>query len=111
MLPSKSKPRPQVDTFTLLLKLRQWLSFRLLEGDYVNEPSLPPGELTLEESMRDRYPDLITVLRRIAGEADLPEGPIERLEVSTHADGSSTYRVWPARAEEPDGGYLPAEGT
>jgi hypothetical protein len=55
----------------------------------------------------DRYPDARTAIRRVAQEAVLPEGPIERLEFTFLAGGEATYRVWAARAEEPEGGYLP----
>jgi hypothetical protein len=56
---------------------------------------------------RDRYPTVDEVLDRIRDEADLPDGPIERFELTCLASGEATYRVWSARAEEPDGGYLP----
>lgn len=56
---------------------------------------------------KDRYPTATEGLRRVVSEANLPEGPIEYLEVRFMADGSATYRVWTPRAEEPDGGYLP----
>ena len=46
-------------------------------------------------------------MQRILKEAELPEGTIERLEVTFLASGEGTYRVWPARAEDPEGGYLP----
>jgi hypothetical protein len=69
--------------------------------------STQPGELTLAQANEDRYPKLTRVLQRIAGEADLPTGAIERLEVTCLANGDATYRVWPARAEEPVGGFLP----
>jgi hypothetical protein len=57
----------------------------------------------------DRYPDWADALRRIVAEADLPEGPIERLEVTTLANGDITCRIWPARAEEPEGIVLYGE--
>jgi len=56
---------------------------------------------------KDRYPDAKKALARIQQEGNLPRGGVERLEVSFFADGALTYRVWEARAEEPDGGYLP----
>ena len=57
----------------------------------------------------DRYPNFDKAMRRIMRDAELPSGPIERLEVTFLASGEATYRVWAARAEEPDGGYLPPE--
>jgi hypothetical protein len=55
----------------------------------------------------DRYPEFGQGMRRIIAEANIPDGPIERLEVTFLANGEATYRVWPARAEEPEGGWLP----
>lgn len=55
----------------------------------------------------DHYPDAVTGLRRVIQEADLPDGPIEYLEVAWLANGSGTYRVRAPRAEETQGGYLP----
>lgn len=55
----------------------------------------------------DRYPNFFDVLRRVMDETELPDAPIERLEVTCLASGEATYRVWEARAVEPDGGYLP----
>jgi len=55
----------------------------------------------------DRYPKPKDGLRRVLDQMDVPEHPIERLEVTFLASGEATYRVWAARAEEPDGGYLP----
>jgi hypothetical protein len=55
----------------------------------------------------DRYPNIYDVLSNISEQADLPNGGIERLEVSCFASGEATYRYWTPRAEEPEGGYLP----
>lgn len=55
----------------------------------------------------DRYPTLVKAMRRIIEEGDFEDGPIERLEVTCLASGEATYRYWPARAEDPEGGYLP----
>ena len=56
----------------------------------------------------DRYPEVKEALNRILSDAELPKGPVERIEVTFLASGEATYRVWQARAEEPDGGYLPS---
>lgn len=56
----------------------------------------------------DRYPEFVTVLRRIMQEADLPEGPIDRFECTCLANGDATYNVWSARDSEPKGGFLPS---
>lgn len=58
---------------------------------------------------QDRYPELATVLRFIEEDLDLPTGPVEKIEITALASGEATYRVWPARAEEPIGGYLSPE--
>lgn len=55
----------------------------------------------------DRYPTFNQALRRIQTETEIPDGPVERLELHCHASGEVTYRVWGPRAEEPEGGYLP----
>jgi hypothetical protein len=58
----------------------------------------------------DRYPDLERVFSRIIAAPELPTGPIDRVDVRGLANGDATCRIWPARAEEPEGLYLPAEG-
>lgn len=55
---------------------------------------------------QDRHPTFDQVMQRISHEADLPTGPVERLEVNCLASGELTYRWWTPRAEEPEGGYL-----
>lgn len=55
----------------------------------------------------DKYPTARKGIQRVLDEGEIPNGSIERLEVTFLADGSATYRVWTPRAEEPDGGYLP----
>jgi hypothetical protein len=55
----------------------------------------------------DRYPTPKAAFAAIADELDDFEGPVERIEVWFLAGGDATYRVYPARAEEPLGGYLP----
>jgi hypothetical protein len=55
----------------------------------------------------DRYPDLKGVVASILDDPNLPQGPVERLEVTCLASGEATYRVWAARAEDPEGGYIP----
>ena len=55
----------------------------------------------------DRYPDFMDAVNGMIENVDIPDGPIERLELTFLASGEATYRVWPARAEEPIGGYIP----
>ena len=53
----------------------------------------------------DRYPDFGQVLAKLQDDENLPEGPIERLEIACHASGDATWRVWQPRAEEYIGGF------
>ena len=55
---------------------------------------------------QDRYPSLDKVIDEVFDAEDFPEGPIERFEITCLASGDATYRVWPARAEEPESGYF-----
>jgi hypothetical protein len=57
---------------------------------------------------QDRYPKLRGVLQAILQDASLEDAEIERLELTSLADGSATYRYWTPRADEPDGGFLAA---
>ena len=61
------------------------------------------GEIDTDQ---DRYPDFAKVLRGLLNEAEIPDGPVERIEVTTLANGEATYRVWAARAEEAVGGVI-----
>jgi hypothetical protein len=73
----------------------------------VTEPhsSLVEGNFDADQ---DRYPTLTEVLSRILDDSDLVALSVERVEVSLHASGEATYRVWEPRAEEPLGGYYAA---
>lgn len=55
----------------------------------------------------DRYPTFRQAISKIMEEGNLPQGPIERLEVTALASGEVTYRWWAPRALEPEGGYFP----
>lgn len=55
----------------------------------------------------DRYPTFTQLIARIQSEAEIPDVAVERLEITCLASGDATYRYWTARAEEPEGGYLP----
>lgn len=57
----------------------------------------------------DRYPNIEDVFAKVVQRLENPEAPVERLEVTSLASGEATYRVWTARAEEPETGYLPAD--
>lgn len=57
----------------------------------------------------DRYPTLAQAFRRVLAESDLGEDPVERLDVHCFANGDVTCRVWPPRAEEPEGTFLSGE--
>ena len=54
----------------------------------------------------DRYPDFADVLAALQDAEDLPDGPLERVEITTLASGEATCRVWTPRAEEAIGMYL-----
>jgi hypothetical protein len=40
-------------------------------------------------------------------EAEFPDAPIERMEVTTLASGEASWRIFRARAEEAELGYMP----
>lgn len=54
----------------------------------------------------DRYPTAVQVLRRLLEEANIPDGPVDYLEVNVLADGGLTIKVRKPRAETSDGDYL-----
>lgn len=56
----------------------------------------------------DRYPKLKKVLSDLQQSDEIPDVPIDRLEVTTLANGEANARWWTARAEEPDGVHFPA---
>ena len=55
----------------------------------------------------DRYPDITHVFAEIEAREELKKTPIDRVMVHAFASGEATYKVWPARAEEPVEGYIP----
>jgi hypothetical protein len=56
----------------------------------------------------DRYPTAREGIRRILEALDNPDAQVDRVEVNFLANGEATYRIWEARAEEPEGGVLPS---
>lgn len=54
----------------------------------------------------DHYPSIADVFAVVLERLDDPNAPIDRVEVTALASGEATYRVYPARAEEPDMGYI-----
>lgn len=66
--------------------------------------SKEPQKLNTNE---DRYLTFRQAIDRVLDEGDIPDEPVERLEIACLASGDATYRYWTARAEEPEGGYLP----
>jgi hypothetical protein len=56
----------------------------------------------------DRYPKITEVFAEVVSQLEDKEAPIERVEVTALANGDATYRVYPARAEEPEMGFIPA---
>ena len=57
----------------------------------------------------DRYPGAIQGLRRVLRDGNLPDEPVEWLEIQFLASGEAVYRWRLPRADEDDGGYLGPE--
>lgn len=74
-----------------------------------NTPETSQSEQPQLDTDSDRYPTPVAGIRRILQEAELPEDPIEWLEVQFLASGEATYRMRRPRADEATGGYLPPE--
>jgi hypothetical protein len=74
-----------------------------------NKNDTPSGEQMSFDPDVDRYPDLKRLFSRIEASDAIPDGPVERLEITCLAGGEATCRVWPARALEPEGVFLEAE--
>jgi hypothetical protein len=55
----------------------------------------------------DRYPDLREAIQRFLQSDNVPEGSVERVELTFLANGEGNCRIWAARAEEPDSVFLP----
>lgn len=68
-------------------------------GRSKNTSRAPEGEPGFDPDV-DRFPGAVDGLRRIIQEGVLPEGPIDRLEVSFLASGEVAYRWREPRAEE-----------
>jgi hypothetical protein len=66
-----------------------------------------PTERREDFSAVDKYPKLKKILAELVQADDIPDVPIERLELTTLANGDATYRYWEARAEESEGGFIP----
>lgn len=71
-------------------------------------PGANAGQIDTDQ---DRYPELIDVVNTVLEDPNVGGGPVERVEITCLASGEATYRIWPARAEEPELGYMfPAQG-
>ena len=53
----------------------------------------------------DHYQEITNVIARVLDEEDFPEGEVERVEVTCLPNGEATWRVWPARADQPLEGF------
>ena len=53
---------------------------------------------------QDHYPELQDVIDAALDHEDFPEGPVDRFVVECLGNGQGTWRVWPAKADEPLGG-------
>lgn len=71
----------------------------------MTEPQQVPAASDEVDTDSDRYPNVHDVLARIGQLPELEDAQVERVEVHCFASGEATYRVWPARAEEPEQGY------
>lgn len=50
----------------------------------------------------DRYPTLSEVLERILAHEELPDVAVDRVEITTFANGEANCRWFESRAEEPE---------
>lgn len=57
----------------------------------------------------DRYPTVSLALRKILEDPRRPVGVFEYAEIHAYASGEVTYRIRAPRAQELEGGYLPAD--
>jgi len=69
-------------------------------------PAASKGNTT--DVTKDRYPSARAAFSRILEQGGLPDGPVERVEMTALANGEVTYRYWTVNAEEPEGGVLSA---
>jgi hypothetical protein len=60
---------------------------------------------------QDRYPTLGRVLSLISEDIDFEGVRVQRVEITCLANGDATYRWWRPRAEEPEGGFFPADSS
>lgn len=58
---------------------------------------------------QDRYPDMRGLVQRVTSEPNFPDGDIDRIEITALGNGDATWRVWPAKSEEPVGGVFTAD--
>jgi len=73
-------------------------------------PTTAPAEHPSFDPDSDRYPGIISALRAVLQEEDLPEGPFEWFEIHALASGELNYRIRRPRAdhaEEVEGGHIP----
>lgn len=69
------------------------------------KPAVGPTRAVADHDV-DNYPSIASVLRAILKRLEDTTTPVERVEVTALASGEATYRITPARAEEPEGGYF-----
>lgn len=55
----------------------------------------------------DRYRNIYDLLSDLSESGQLPNEPVERVEITCLANGEANCRYWTARAEEPEGLFLP----
>lgn len=55
----------------------------------------------------DNYPNLYDVLLVLQQHEDVPNEAVERVEITTLANGEANCRWWTPKAEEPEGIHIP----
>jgi hypothetical protein len=74
----------------------------------VNDDQLTPQGDEDQSTDVDRFPTFHDVLTRLLDDEKFEGALIERLEITTLATGEATYRYWPPKAQEAEGGYYEA---
>ena len=54
----------------------------------------------------DRHKSLKEAVTAVGNDFESPDAQVERVEIDVSAAGEVTYRVWRARSDEAEGGYV-----
>lgn len=63
--------------------------------------------MTQLDPNQDHYPNLYDVLATLQQHDEVPNEPVERIEITALANGEANCRWWLPRAEEPEGIHMP----